>query len=60
VISTTRTGYEIREGSRILADRRAERERSEAVADAMLRRAQIQRLWREAYERLYGPLRIAA
>jgi histone H3/H4 len=50
------TGYNIREGSLILAERRVEQE----VADAMLRRAQIQRLWREAYEKLYGPLKVAA
>jgi len=43
-----RTGYEIRAGSAILASRRAERERCLQVANAMLRRARIRRLAREA------------
>ena len=43
-----RTGYNIREGSTILASHRAERERCLQVADAMLRRARIRRLAREA------------
>lgn len=42
------TGYNIREGSRMLADRRAERERCEQVAEAMLRRLRVARLAREA------------
>jgi hypothetical protein len=48
------TGYRIREGSRILAERRAERERCEAVAEAMLRRWKIQRLARRALAILDG------
>lgn len=42
------TGYNVREGSQILADRRAEQERSQAVADAMIRRLRVKRLSREA------------
>lgn len=42
------TGYNIREGSIILAKRRAETERYEQVAAAMLKRARIQRLARRA------------
>lgn len=38
------TGFNIREGSQMLADRRADRVRCEAVAEAMIRRARIQRL----------------
>ena len=41
---THRTGYEIREGSKILAARRAEHERNLEVADAILKRWRIQRL----------------
>ena len=48
------TGYRIREGSRILAERRAERERCEAVAEAMIRRWKIQRLARQALAILDG------
>ncbi|MBA3565242.1 MAG: hypothetical protein H0W31_00115 [Actinobacteria bacterium] len=47
-MTTERTGFNVREGSQILADRRAEQERSQAVADAMIRRLRIKRLAREA------------
>lgn len=42
------TGYRIREGSIILAHRRAEHERCLEVADAIIRRWKIQWLAREA------------
>jgi hypothetical protein len=42
------TGFNIREGSAILAERRAEKERCEAVAAEMIRRAKVRRLWRRA------------
>jgi len=42
------TGFNIREGSQILAARRAEQERCQAVADAMHRRLRSKRLAREA------------
>ncbi len=42
------TGYNIRQGSQILADRRAEQERAQAVADAMIRRLRSRALAREA------------
>jgi len=43
-----RTGFDTRAGSQILADRRAEQERCQAVADAMIRRLRSKRLAREA------------
>jgi hypothetical protein len=48
------TGYNIREGSIILAERRAERERCEAVAEAIMRRRRIARLARRALDLLDG------
>ena len=46
------TGYNIREGSEMLAERRAERERCAAVAEAIIRRRRISQLARRALQLL--------
>jgi hypothetical protein len=55
-----RTGYNIREGSAILAARRVQDEINHEVADAILRRWKIQRLAREALRLLDEPVERAA
>jgi len=55
-----RTGYNVREGSKMLAERRAEHERCMAVSEAMIRRRRIAQLCRRALQLLDEPTRVAA